>query len=123
ASVTLSRRDGGNRNSTLSDKDIQFCIEQSGIRHVITSRRFLEKKPVQLNAELILMEDLKDRATGFDKLTCAVAAHLPPMWLLEHWLGLTRIKPTDLMTIIFTSGSTGEPKGGLLSHHNLASNI
>ncbi|HLQ44256.1 MAG TPA: AMP-binding protein, partial [Planctomycetaceae bacterium] len=121
--VTLSGRVAVNLNYTLSDKDIQFCIEQAGIRHVITSRRFLEKKPIELNAEIILMEDLKDRATGFDKLTCAVAAHLTPMWLLEHWLGLNRIKPTDLMTIIFTSGSTGEPKGVLLSHHNIASNI
>ncbi len=121
--VTISGRVAVNLNYTLSDKDIRFCIEQSGIRHVITSRKFLEKKPIDLNAEIILLEDLKERTTGFDKLMSTIAAHATPIWLLERWLGLTRIKPTDMMTIIFTSGSTGEPKGVMLSHHNIGSNI
>ena len=33
------------------------------------------------------------------------------------------ILPSDLATIIYTSGTSGEPKGVMLSHHNLVSNI
>ena len=112
-----------NLNYTLSDDDLKFTVREAGLKHIITSRKMLEKRPVELDVEWVFLEDLKQQVTKWDRLAAAFAAFATPLWLLERQLGLHQLAPDDLLTVIFTSGSTGEPKGVMLSQHNIAATV
>ena len=59
------------RQSELHDDSPSLsndCIAQCGIRHVLTSRRLMERFNLKLNAELVYLEDFKDEVTRADKL-------------------------------------------------------
>jgi acyl-[acyl-carrier-protein]-phospholipid O-acyltransferase/long-chain-fatty-acid--[acyl-carrier-protein] ligase len=48
---------------------------------------------------------------------------LPVRWLERALGSVKKVELDDLATVIFSSGSTGEPKGVMLSHYNIGSNI
>jgi acyl-[acyl-carrier-protein]-phospholipid O-acyltransferase / long-chain-fatty-acid--[acyl-carrier-protein] ligase len=123
SALSLLGRVSVNLNYSLSDQVLNDCVKEAGIKHVITSKKFLEKKPTKIDAEWIYVEDIKEEVSVIDKLSSLVSAYAEPISLLERRLGLTKISPDDLTTIIFTSGSTGEPKGVMLTHKNVGSNI
>ena len=123
AVLPLCRRIPVNLNYTVSSDVMNSCIRQCGIRHVLTSRRVMEKFSLDLDAKLVYLEDFSDKVTLLDKIAAAVQAYAVPASLLDRLLGLHRIQDDDLLTVIFTSGSTGEPKGVMLTQRNVASNI
>jgi acyl-[acyl-carrier-protein]-phospholipid O-acyltransferase/long-chain-fatty-acid--[acyl-carrier-protein] ligase len=120
---TLARRVPVNLNYTVTAEVINECIRQAGIRHVITSRQFMERVKLDVDVELVYLEDFRSKAGVWDKLACAVAAYAVPAGMLERSLGLHRVSGEDLATIIFTSGSTGVPKGVMLTQTNIGSNV
>ncbi|TWT57920.1 Bifunctional protein Aas [Thalassoglobus neptunius] len=122
--LALDKRISVNLNYTLSEDVLNYCVDRAGIRHVLTSRKFLEKKPYTLkNAEFVFLEDLKEKVSAVDKAAGAFGAYVMPTSALEASLGLNSVDPNETLTIVFTSGSTGEPKGVVLSHSNVGANI
>lgn len=123
AAVTLAGRVAVNLNYTATSEVLNKCIKKAGIRHVLTSQKVLERFPLEMDAEVICLEDLRDKVKRGDKLVGALQAYLTPASWLDSILGLRKIQADDVLTVIFTSGSTGDPKGVMLTYHNVATNI
>jgi acyl-[acyl-carrier-protein]-phospholipid O-acyltransferase/long-chain-fatty-acid--[acyl-carrier-protein] ligase len=128
AALSMAGRITANLNYTASREVLNECIERAKIRRVLTSRKFLENAAMErfregLDAEFVFIEDLREKANRGDKLAAAIGAFAVPGIILDRALGLHHIRGDDVATIIFTSGSTGMPKGVMLTHHNIATNV
>ena len=122
--LALDCRTAVNLNYTFHSDTINYCIKQTGIKHVITSRKVLERFPdLKIDAELIVMEDLRSKVTWLDKIIGVVDGYISPVICLEIVFGTNRVALDDVLTIIFTSGSTGVPKGAMITHRNVAANF
>lgn len=120
--LALDRRVAVNLNYSLSAELVHLSVKEAGLLHVVTSRAFLERMPIDLGeVEVILLEDLANEASPIDKGVAALQAFLP-LPLLERVLGIDAIPDDDLMTIIFTSGSSGRPKGVMLPWRSIEAN-
>ncbi len=50
-----------NLNYTVSSAALKACCETAGLKHVITSRKFMEKVNLGRGCTLVYLEDLKDK--------------------------------------------------------------
>lgn len=113
-----------NLNYTASNEALAVAADRCAMKHVLTAKAFLEKVPVELPAEPIFLDEVMKSVTITDRLTALVMALCVPMKLLERFLGAPRNRTSDdVATVIFSSGSEGEPKGVMLTHFNMFSNI
>jgi len=100
------------------------CVQLAGIKHVVTSRAFLERARLkvdlllQAGIELLYLEELSGQLGGAEKLGALAQVRFRPRSLLH-----APARPDETAAILFTSGSEGTPKGVELTHANILTNV
>ncbi len=115
-----------NLNYTAGRAGMASMIRQAKLSTIISSRMFVEKAGLDLpdDVEFLWLEDIAARIGSGARIKSTVASLFLTIRGLERFCGAVRpVEADDLATIIFSSGSTGEPKGVMLSHYNVASNV
>jgi long-chain acyl-CoA synthetase len=88
-------------------KIAEIRAETPGVKHVIT---FGDTKPAGVDHTLAELDAMGAAVDSADRAAA---------WKS----GALAVKPGDLATLIYTSGTTGLPKGVMLTHDNLYSNV
>src|SRR5713226_3432246 len=111
--------------ATLPADQIIYLLNNSEARAIFVSTQEQLQKVLQIRQQtkigkIVLMEDgPQSEAVPFRSLIAnAPAGRDAALDAIGE-----AIKPDDLATIIYTSGTTGTPKGAMLTHGNIASNI
>jgi|GEM_PF-51863 len=118
--LALGGRTSVNLNYSVTADVINECIRQGNIKHVLTTRKVMEKLNITLDATPIYLEELREKVTLFDKLAGVLVGYVLPANMLVKMYSVDKQKQDDVLTLIFTSGSTGQPKGVMLTNRNIA---
>lgn len=108
----------------ISENDYRYIFNDSGIKICVIADSELNEKINNIKADTPALQHV------FTMENVAGAKH----WSEIKKAGVSieetavqarmaKVQYEDLATIIYTSGTTGNPKGVMLSHHNLLSNV
>jgi long-chain acyl-CoA synthetase len=96
-------------------EEVEHIIQNAGIRHFVVSNEEMAQFLDAPNPELLIsFEPAKGAQLLSDLLAETTRAEGPDF---------PEITPEDIVTILYTSGTTGLPKGVVLTHKNLVSNL
>ncbi len=132
-----------NLNYTASQTTFDSCVERCEVTHIITSEKVLKRTKLQSTAEFLALESLQSHVSLSIKAYAWMESHAVPEFLLglslpglcasfnglehdhlHHIAKIIRRKRLDeVAAIVFTTGSTSEPKGVMLTHRSILSNI
>jgi long-chain acyl-CoA synthetase len=109
---------------TLTADQIADLLIDSGARIAVVSTQAQYNKIAAIRSRtqlehVVIMDEVAD----IDAIPISSLLQKAPTVDLDQWLSSFDVQPEELATLIYTSGTTGEPKGVMLTHGNIASNL
>ena len=118
-----------NLNFTAGKKALQSAAKQAEVKHIYTSRKFLDKmlergmdfKSYFPDSKLLMLEDIREEISTLARIGTLLKAIILPASFIQKSYFKT-VSMNDTAAILFSSGSEGSPKGVELTHSNIAAN-
>jgi acyl-[acyl-carrier-protein]-phospholipid O-acyltransferase / long-chain-fatty-acid--[acyl-carrier-protein] ligase len=118
-----------NFNFTAGKKALQSAAKQAEVKHIYTSRKFLDKmqeRGIDLesffpDSKLLMLEDIKEEISTLSRIGTLLKSIILPANIIQNSY-FKKVSMNDTAAILFSSGSEGSPKGVELSHSNIAAN-
>jgi len=115
---------------TLPQAQIAYILRDSGATLAFVSTAAQAEKLRAIRADCPALREV----VSFDRVGALADASLADLEsdgaradsdaTAERWRAFAlEIRPEDLATLLYTSGTTGDPKGVMLTHDNIASNV